>query len=638
MSHDFDAPSERSAAELARPKPPGFREFTPRAILCGLVVAALMGASYPYVVLKLGFGPNVSVVAAILGYLALGLILTPLMRVIGLAPTPYNRWENNIVETAGTAGAQTAFMCVLLAAFDMLAQSKTVDFTVSLQPLQSFAWLSTAGVLGVLLAVPLRRHYIDEEKLPFPDGVAAGQTLLSCDSQGSTALRAALAMLAGLVASAFLMSLTTDSRLIKLFPSTLALGTLVTMKMGVGIEWSLLAVGSGILVGLRINLSMLLGTILSWVIAPYALVAAGLLKEGPEGLTKNNVLFWVMWPATGMLVAGGLTALLLRWRVLARTFTNLGAPAQQHSSQRQVAEQGIQRQDMTTQPSHHVGLPALARSGATDEFPLRWVLIGVILSGAALVVVQKTMLDQAVWITVVAIALSAPLALVGLRVLGETNWGPISALSNLMQGVFSLLAPGNVAANMVASGTTGTVATSSEAIMQDYRAAQMTGTSPRFMTYMQLLATPVGAAAVAWMYPLLREEYGIGGEKGLASPISVKWAGFADILSSGFDALPQGALLALVVGVLVGVGLSVLEGSVKSKTLIPSPTGVGIGMLVPASVIFTMVIGGFIGMVWSKASPRTSELYLTPLASGLIAGEALIAVVVPLLVVSGLLK
>ena len=99
-------------------KPPGFGEFSLRAVICGLVVAAVMGASYPYVVLKLGFGPNVSVVAAFFGYLALG-----------IAFKDYNRWENNIVQTAGTAAAQTAFMCVLLAAFDMLAASRTVSFT-----------------------------------------------------------------------------------------------------------------------------------------------------------------------------------------------------------------------------------------------------------------------------------------------------------------------------------------------------------------------------------------------------------------------------------------------------------------------------------------------------------------------------
>src|SRR5207245_3382838 len=175
MNHDHSAPPDASAARLARPKPLGLREFSPRAILCGFFVAVLMGASYPYVVLKLGFGPNVSVVAAILGYIVLGLVFTPLAQLVGLRYAAYNRWENNIVQTAGTAAAQTAFMCILLAAFDMLAESKSVRFTTILSPLQSFAWLTSAGLLGVLLAVPLRRHYIVDEKLPFADGLAAGE-------------------------------------------------------------------------------------------------------------------------------------------------------------------------------------------------------------------------------------------------------------------------------------------------------------------------------------------------------------------------------------------------------------------------------------------------------------------------------
>jgi OPT family oligopeptide transporter len=561
-------------------------------------------------------------------------------------------------------------MCVLLAAFDILRKKEGLGFEVSLTRMQSFAWLTTAGLLGVLLAVPLRRHYIVDEKLPFADGLAAGETVLICDSQGPTAVRAALAMMAGMALSALLMALTEDARIVPRgapvvgswlpFSSTLLLGTATMKLMGFGVEWSLLAVGSGMLVGLRINLSMLLGTVLSWVIAPYLLSHYNLL---PAKFTRTDVLFWVMWPATGMMVAGGLAALVLRWRALVRTFTRSplvrsisagdaaaprglqpqpGATAIAATHSQMVGTEGQSaRQPQSTAiaatPGQSVTASVPASNPASDEFPLRWVLVGVVLTGAALVIVQKTMLDQAVWITVAAIVLSLPLALVGLRVLGETNWGPISALSNMMQGVFALLAPGNVPANMVASGTTGTIAIESEAIMQDYKAGDMVGSSPRLLTYMQLLATPVGAAAVSWMYPFLADYYGIG-PGGLNSPISVKWAGFAEILSRGFGALPPGALTALLVAAALGVVLATLEAVLKNKTFVPSPTGLGIGMLVPASVIVTMAYGGFLGWVWSKASRRTSEQYMTPLASGLIAGEALIAIVVPLLVVSGVLK
>src|SRR5215510_9280651 len=189
-------------------KPQGVRELTPRAIICGLVVAAVMGASYPYMVLKLGFGPNVSVVAAFFGYLALG-----------IAFRNYNRWENNMVQTAGTAGAQTAFMCVLLAAFDMLAASPNVSFAVTLTPLQAFAWLTIAGLLGVLLAVPMRQHFVVDEKLTYADGVAAGETLIVLDGRGDDARLAARALAIGAIASAALMLMTEDARIFSLFSS-----------------------------------------------------------------------------------------------------------------------------------------------------------------------------------------------------------------------------------------------------------------------------------------------------------------------------------------------------------------------------------------------------------------------------------
>jgi uncharacterized oligopeptide transporter (OPT) family protein len=569
-------------------KPPGLRELTPRAVICGLAVAVVMGASYPYVVLKLGFGPNVSVVAAFFGYLALG-----------FAFKDYNRWENNLVQTAGTAAAQTAFMCVLLAAFDMLAASRTVSFAISLSPMQSFLWLSTAGLLGVLLAVPLRQHFVVDEQLTYPDGVAAGETLIVLDGAGSDARHAAQALATGAIASAALMLMTEDARVLSLFSSVTLVGTAVTMAAGVGVNWSLLSLGSGMLVGIGVNVSMLIGMLVAWVIAPYALLHYGVLAPN---FTRNDVLFWVMWPATGMMVASGLAALVLRWNLLVKTFRNLSAG-----------------------------------QGTEDSFPLRWVVTGVVISGTALVVVQKVSLGLEIWITVLAIVLSLPLMLVGLRVLGETNWGPVSAMSNMMQGVFGVIAPGHIAANMIASGTTGTIAAESEALMQDYKAGHMIGSSPKYLTIMQLIGTPIGAATVSWMYPLLRDTYGIVGEHaGLTSPISRKWAGFAEILSQGVSALPRGAVAALIIASILGVFLAVLES--RKVKWVPSATAMGIAMVVPAPVIFVMFLGGLVEMTWRKTSPSTYELYSTPLASGLIAGEAIIAVIIPLLVVAGILR
>src|SRR6185369_13695700 len=156
---------EKPVHEAPR-RPANAKEATTRAFVVAMIVAAVIGGSYPYVVMKLGFGPNISVVSAFFGYLLLG-----------LAFKDFNRWENNIVQTAGTSAGQTAFLCVLMAAFDMLHMDASLNFNLVLAPWQSFLWLTTAGVLGVLLAVPMRQHFIVDEQLPYPDGIATGETL-----------------------------------------------------------------------------------------------------------------------------------------------------------------------------------------------------------------------------------------------------------------------------------------------------------------------------------------------------------------------------------------------------------------------------------------------------------------------------
>ena len=233
---------ELATAAAAAPAP--HRELTIPSLIAAVIVAAVMGAAYPYIVLKLGFGPNVSVVSAFFGFAILSLI----------ARGSYDRFQNNIVQTAGTSGAQTAFMCGVLASFDMLRTSKIVAFTLDPTPLQVFIWLTCASLLGVLLAVPMRRHFIVDEQLPFPDGTAAAETVMVLDPPSRTgpddaewrkARRAAMVLGIGLAASGLLMLVRKD---VPLFgwvpegwdPGALTLGaagaSFVVATMGVGVS------------------------------------------------------------------------------------------------------------------------------------------------------------------------------------------------------------------------------------------------------------------------------------------------------------------------------------------------------------------------------------------------------------------
>ena len=356
-----------------------------------------------------------------------------------------------------------------------------------------------------------------------------------------------------------------------------------------GFGYSLLSLGTGLLVSFRVNLSMFVGGLIGWILIPYILVTRGIILDHP---TKTQVLYWLMWPAVAMIISSGLTSLLLRWRMLLDTFKSL----------------------------RKVEL-------SSDEFPLSWVIGGSLVLIIALCVMQYMALGIPVWMTLICVVLAMVLMLVGLRALGETNWGPIGAMSNVTQGLFAVIAPHNPLINAMANATTGTVAVTSEGLMQDYRAGEMIGSTPRSMTYAQLIAAPIGAGALALVYPMLVKTYGIVGEHAqLAAPGSRRIAGFVELLTGGAGQIAHSALWAALVAAILGVILAVIEASKTVGPKTPSPMGLALGLLLPFSAVSVIFIGSVGGLIWQKRSPKTAADYMIPLASGLIAGEALMAV------------
>ena len=312
---------------------------------------------------------------------------------------------------------------------------------------------------------------------------------------------------------------------------------------------------------------------------------------------------WTMWPATALLVAGGLTALVVRWRLVVESFRSFAAAA---------------------------------RSGAVHtEFSFRSVAIGVVGMTVVLCAVQWAGFDIHPGITLLAVALSFPLMLVGIRAAGETNIGPVSVMGSMMQMIFGAITPGNIGANMTASGTCGSIAAESQDLMFDFKTGKILGSTPRRMTIAELVGIPIGAAMVAIVQPILKQVYGYGGENGLPAPTAFKWKAFAELLNEGWSNLPPGIGVALILAVIAGITLSVCEKRWPRWT--PSAMGIGIAMLLPGQMVIVMALGGIAGWLWRRYAKRSSEVYAVPVASGLVAGEAIMAVVIPVLIVAGVL-
>src|SRR5438067_8110962 len=161
---------ESAPAFASQPK----RELTWQSITGAFLISSLVAGSFPYVVLNLGMGQNISVVSAFLGAIYLN--------VTAWKTRGNNRLLNNIIQTAGSSAAGTAFMCVIAAAFGFLDQNEVANIHMQISPWAMFTWLSCSGMIGVVFTALFRRHFLDDPKMIFADGVAAAETVIVMDA------------------------------------------------------------------------------------------------------------------------------------------------------------------------------------------------------------------------------------------------------------------------------------------------------------------------------------------------------------------------------------------------------------------------------------------------------------------------
>jgi uncharacterized oligopeptide transporter (OPT) family protein len=174
---------------------------------------------------------------------------------------------------------------------------------------------------------------------------------------------------------------------------------------------------------------------------------------------------------------------------------------------------------------------------------------------------------------------------------------------------------------LIAAGMTGTGASQGGGTIQDYKTGQIIGSTPRLLTWVQLAAVPIGAAAVSIMYPILTQRYRLGED--LTTPTGVKIANMAVLLAQGFDALPRGVLFWTILAAGVGIALTVVNHFLQSEWM-PSAGGFGLGLILPGTLTVPMAIGGIIGFAWMRSHRPSYDRYMVTLASGFIAGEALL--------------
>jgi uncharacterized oligopeptide transporter (OPT) family protein len=228
---------------------------------------------------------------------------------------------------------------------------------------------------------------------------------------------------------------------------------------------------------------------------------------------------------------------------------------------------------------------------------------------------------------VIAVILSFALALVACRVTGETDTTPVGAMGKITQLVFGVLSPGNTTVNLMSGNVTAAAASSSADLLTDLKSGYLLGANPRKQFIAQLAGIFVGTVATVLSFRLLVPDPSVLGSDQFPAPAAQTWRAVALALSRGISELGSVKASCIVGGALVGVILTLLPKIVPAhQHLIPSPAGLGLAWTFHWYYGLLFFLGGALGWWLERNRPEWSKQFMFPVASGWIAGESLLGV------------
>jgi putative OPT family oligopeptide transporter len=574
------------------------RQLTWRAVLMGSVLGGLLALTNLYIGLKAGWGFGVAITACILSYA----IWTALHR-LGVARTPMTILENNCMQsTASSAGYSTGGTLVSAFAAWMLING-------AIMPLgEMLAWVFLLAVLGVTMAIPMKRQMINVEQLRFPSGIAAAETLRALHATGGSGLRAARAL-----GWAGLLALVT-----KFWAEGLALvsGALAPWMIGtwiaafnqrvlgpawtgrtVMLSWEPMFIAAGAITGLRVCASMLLGSITCWMVFVPWLQHRGVIQGGGYAALVQ----WTLWGGVACMVTSSLLAFALQWRTALRALTDVGAMLR-----------GRRRDDDPV---------------AALEAPASWFVAGQLAALAGLAWLGHRAFGMPYWQTAIAVVLSFALALVACRVTGETDTTPVGAMGKITQLAFGAISPGNVNVNLMSANVTAAAAAGSADLLTDLKSGYLLGAHPRKQFLAQFAGIFVGTLVSVLAFRLLVPTAAVLGSDQFPAPAAQTWRAVALALSHGVGDLGAVKIWSIVVGGAVGVLLTLLPRLFPARQhLMPSAAGLGLAWTFHWYYGVLFFTGALLGWWLQRRHPAWAAEYTFPVASGWIAGESLMGV------------
>lgn len=566
-------------------------EITLKAFFLSIFLSIILSSAMVYLGLYAGMTISASIPAAIMS-----------MGILRLFKNS-NILENNIVQTAASAGESLAAGVIFtLPALLLIGYWDTISY-----------WEVTkiamvGGILGALFTVPLRRALILKAQLRFPEGVATAAVLKTGHetdaekSQQSLKIIGISALVGGFVKLGELAFSIWSS----------ALGGAIAIKgaifgMGASLSPSLFSVGY--IVGRNIGILAFTGGLISWAVAiPIFSYIYGF--EGDNYFESANII-WnakIRYLGVGAMVVGGIWSVIQLARPLIESIQLSLKTLKESSDNISLEERDL--------PINYVFVAIIAML-----VPISLTYFGIIGSWTSAIILSFVMLIFGFLFSAVAAYMAG--------VVGSSN-NPISGVtiatilfsSLFIISFFDIDSSKGAAAAILIGAVVCCAAAIGGDNLQDLKTGNIVGATPWKQQLMQLVGVVSAALTLGIVLTLLHEAYGIGSSD-LPAPQAVLMTNVANGVFAGnleWGMIYAGAILGIII-----ILIDQYQAYRKADFRVPI-LAVAIGIYLPIELTLPIFIGGMLNHIASKTASEEGKNNGLLIASGLITGEALMAI------------
>ncbi len=555
-------------------------QLTLRSALTGMLLGGILSLTNLYVGIKTGWTLGVGITSVIISFAAFKAISkTGLGSEISLL-------ENNAMQSIATAaGYMTGPLISSVSAYMLI--------TGNIIPMyQTIIWIIALSLLGVLFAFPLKKRFINDEQMPFPEGRAAGVVMdsLHTGSGKEGVFKASLlAKAAGISALIELLRNRHFMELVRLpflkipdyldnfiyrFATPSLMGSPLK-DLTIRIDSSIVMVAAGGLMGIKTGISLLTGAVLNYFFLAPFLISQGIIK----GASFKEITMWALWGGVAMMTSASLYSFFSKPAVIINAFTGL--------FNRKKSQQDVLKD---------------------IELPMSIFAIGIPVIGGICVILAHNFFNVDYIMGIIAIPLVSVFSLIAVNSTGLTSITPTGALGKLTQLTYSAIAPGNITTNIMTAGITGEVAGNASNLLMDIKPGYMLGGKPRHQAIGHVLGIFAGSVlSVPVFYQIFHGDISLLTSKQLPMPSAQVWKAVAEVLTHGLDFLHPTAKWAILTGGTLGIIFEVANNKLKNRFPL-SGVGIGLAFILPFSDSLAMASGAiFFYMVAKKTSKSNTD-------------------------------